>query len=128
MWATQLVIVVVSLRITGPCVKKYATFTVEFELSSIPGKFKHNLGHDRKLLLSLSFGFDANLSSLTLPSVPNRLLQFTFVEDHFMIPDDPLGRDGPYIDMFLRRDSGFVLFLTAAVLTRCARGIFFSSL
>lgn len=39
-----------------------------------------------------------------------RLLQFTFVEDHFMIPDDPLGRDGPHIDMFLRKDNKYVLF------------------
>ncbi|CAG5958463.1 unnamed protein product [Menidia menidia] len=33
------------------------------------------------------------------------LLQFTFVEDHFMIPDDPLGKKGPHLDAFLRRDS-----------------------
>nr|XP_057932267.1 NEDD4-binding protein 1 isoform X2 [Doryrhamphus excisus] len=33
-----------------------------------------------------------------------RLLQFTFVEDHFMIPDDPLGRNGPHLDLFLRRN------------------------
>ncbi|XP_068595650.1 NEDD4-binding protein 1 [Brachionichthys hirsutus] len=33
--------------------------------------------------------------------IRERLLQFTFVEDHFMIPDDPLGRDGPHLDMFL---------------------------
>lgn len=36
---------------------------------------------------------------------PDRLLQFTFVEDHFMIPDDPLGREGPHLDRFLSRDS-----------------------
>lgn len=35
-----------------------------------------------------------------------RLLQFTFVEDHFMIPDDPLGRNGPHLDDFLRQNSG----------------------
>lgn len=33
-----------------------------------------------------------------------RLLQFTFVEDHFMIPDDPLGKDGPHLDIFLRKE------------------------
>ncbi|XP_054633676.1 NEDD4-binding protein 1 isoform X2 [Dunckerocampus dactyliophorus] len=33
-----------------------------------------------------------------------RLLQFTFVEDHFMIPDDPLGRSGPHLDLFLRKN------------------------
>ncbi|GFO25340.1 nedd4-binding protein 1 [Plakobranchus ocellatus] len=30
-----------------------------------------------------------------------RLLQFTFVGDHFMPPEDPLGRDGPSLDQFL---------------------------
>lgn len=39
----------------------------------------------------------------------NRLLQFTFVEDHFMIPDDPLGRNGPHLDTFLRKDNRYVL-------------------
>ncbi|XP_008281623.1 NEDD4-binding protein 1 [Stegastes partitus] len=34
-----------------------------------------------------------------------RLLQFTFVEDHFMIPDDPLGKDGPHLDFFLRKEN-----------------------
>ncbi|XP_068168632.1 NEDD4-binding protein 1 isoform X2 [Antennarius striatus] len=37
--------------------------------------------------------------------IQERLLQFTFVEDHFMIPDDPLGRDGPHLDVFLRKDN-----------------------
>uniref|UniRef100_A0A671MCM4 NEDD4-binding protein 1 n=1 Tax=Sinocyclocheilus anshuiensis TaxID=1608454 RepID=A0A671MCM4_9TELE len=32
------------------------------------------------------------------------LLQFTFVEDHFMIPDDPLGKNGPHLDEFLFKD------------------------
>ncbi|XP_028263551.1 NEDD4-binding protein 1 [Parambassis ranga] len=36
--------------------------------------------------------------------IQERLLQFTFVEDHFMIPDDPLGKDGPHLDFFLRKD------------------------
>ncbi|XP_053174528.1 NEDD4-binding protein 1 [Scomber japonicus] len=36
--------------------------------------------------------------------IQERLLQFTFVEDHFMIPDDPLGKNGPHLDMFLRKD------------------------
>ncbi|XP_029951522.1 NEDD4-binding protein 1 isoform X2 [Salarias fasciatus] len=36
--------------------------------------------------------------------IQERLLQFTFVEDHFMIPDDPLGKHGPHLDLFLRKD------------------------
>ncbi|CAF91137.1 unnamed protein product, partial [Tetraodon nigroviridis] len=31
-----------------------------------------------------------------------RLLQYTFVGDHFMVPDDPLGRGGPHLNDFLR--------------------------
>uniref|UniRef100_A0A3Q3DPA0 KH and NYN domain containing n=1 Tax=Hippocampus comes TaxID=109280 RepID=A0A3Q3DPA0_HIPCM len=33
-----------------------------------------------------------------------QLLQYTFVGDHFMVPDDPLGRGGPHLDDFLRSD------------------------
>ncbi|XP_016338705.1 NEDD4-binding protein 1 [Sinocyclocheilus anshuiensis] len=36
--------------------------------------------------------------------IQERLLQFTFVEDHFMIPDDPLGKNGPHLDEFLLND------------------------
>uniref|UniRef100_A0A3B4WTT6 NEDD4-binding protein 1 n=1 Tax=Seriola lalandi dorsalis TaxID=1841481 RepID=A0A3B4WTT6_SERLL len=39
--------------------------------------------------------------------IQERLLQFTFVEDHFMIPDDPLGKNGPHLDIFLRKDNRF---------------------
>ncbi|XP_060892925.1 NEDD4-binding protein 1 [Labrus mixtus] len=37
--------------------------------------------------------------------IQERLLQFTFVEDHFMIPDDPLGKNGPHLDFFLLKES-----------------------
>ncbi|XP_066541414.1 NEDD4-binding protein 1 isoform X2 [Hoplias malabaricus] len=37
--------------------------------------------------------------------IQERLLQFTFVGDHFMIPDDPLGKHGPPLEQFLRKDS-----------------------
>ncbi|XP_067246398.1 NEDD4-binding protein 1 [Chanodichthys erythropterus] len=37
--------------------------------------------------------------------IQERLLQFTFVEDHFMIPDDPLGKHGPHLDEFLLKGS-----------------------
>lgn len=33
--------------------------------------------------------------------IKKRLLQYTFVGDHFMVPDDPLGRGGPHLDEFL---------------------------
>ncbi|XP_007887769.2 NEDD4-binding protein 1 [Callorhinchus milii] len=33
--------------------------------------------------------------------IKDRLLQYTFVGDIFMIPDDPLGRNGPGLDVFL---------------------------
>ncbi|KAM9833038.1 protein KHNYN [Syngnathus typhle] len=36
--------------------------------------------------------------------IKKRLLQYTFVGDHFMVPDDPLGREGPHLDDFLRSD------------------------
>lgn len=37
-----------------------------------------------------------------LTSFSCRLLQYTFVGDLFMVPDDPLGRSGPHLDQFLR--------------------------
>ncbi|KAL4657071.1 NEDD4-binding protein 1 [Arapaima gigas] len=39
--------------------------------------------------------------------IKERLLQFTFVEDHFMIPDDPLGKHGPRLEEFLRKDTRY---------------------
>ncbi|XP_064786140.1 NEDD4-binding protein 1-like [Oncorhynchus masou masou] len=46
-----------------------------------------------------------NTSQAWLKIIQERLLQFTFVEDHFMIPDDPLGKHGPHLDVFLRKDN-----------------------
>lgn len=37
--------------------------------------------------------------------IKDRLLQFTFVGDIFMVPDDPLGRNGPPLDKFLTKNS-----------------------
>lgn len=36
--------------------------------------------------------------------IEQRLLQFTFANDHFMPPDDPLGKGGPTLDQFLVKD------------------------
>ncbi|CAB1323276.1 unnamed protein product [Coregonus sp. 'balchen'] len=46
-----------------------------------------------------------NTSEAWMKIIQERLLQFTFVEDHFMIPDDPLGKHGPHLDVFLRKDN-----------------------
>ncbi|XP_055011575.1 NEDD4-binding protein 1 [Boleophthalmus pectinirostris] len=73
--------------------------------------------HDDRFLLHLAEKTDGvivtndNLRDFVKTSetwrwiIQERLLQFTFVEDHFMIPDDPLGRKGPHIDEFLRKDA-----------------------
>ncbi|KAJ1137611.1 hypothetical protein NDU88_004009 [Pleurodeles waltl] len=42
--------------------------------------------------------------------IKHRLLQFTFVGDIFMIPDDPLGRHGPSLDEFLSKMGGTKVF------------------
>lgn len=34
--------------------------------------------------------------------IDNRLLMFSFVHDHFMVPEDPLGRHGPSLSVFLQ--------------------------
>ncbi|KAH0512871.1 NEDD4-binding protein 1 [Microtus ochrogaster] len=39
--------------------------------------------------------------------IAKRLLQYTFVGDIFMVPDDPLGRNGPWLEDFLRKE-GFL--------------------
>ena len=36
--------------------------------------------------------------------IEQRLLQFAFVSDYFMPPDDPLGKSGPTLDQFLCKD------------------------
>ncbi|XP_007533737.2 NEDD4-binding protein 1 [Erinaceus europaeus] len=39
--------------------------------------------------------------------ITKRLLQYTFVGDIFMVPDDPLGRSGPRLEEFLQKE-GFL--------------------
>lgn len=42
--------------------------------------------------------------SVTIHSLsPSSLLPFTFVGNLFMVPDDPLGRNGPTLDEFLKK-------------------------
>uniref|UniRef100_A0A7N4NH93 RNase NYN domain-containing protein n=1 Tax=Sarcophilus harrisii TaxID=9305 RepID=A0A7N4NH93_SARHA len=38
--------------------------------------------------------------------IRERLLPFTFVGNIFMVPDDPLGREGPTLDDFLKKPNG----------------------
>uniref|UniRef100_A0AAQ5XWD5 NEDD4-binding protein 1 n=1 Tax=Amphiprion ocellaris TaxID=80972 RepID=A0AAQ5XWD5_AMPOC len=73
--------------------------------------------HDDRFLLHLAEKTDGiivtndnlrdfvNTSNTWRKIILERLLQFTFVEDHFMIPDDPLGKAGPHLDIFLRKDN-----------------------
>uniref|UniRef100_A0A8D0G685 NEDD4-binding protein 1 n=1 Tax=Sphenodon punctatus TaxID=8508 RepID=A0A8D0G685_SPHPU len=39
--------------------------------------------------------------------IQRRLLQYTFVGDIFMVPDDPLGRNGPNLEVFLQDERHF---------------------
>ncbi|NXP07674.1 N4BP1 protein, partial [Thinocorus orbignyianus] len=45
--------------------------------------------------------------------IQKRLLQYTFAGDIFMVPDDPLGRNGPRLDDFLRSEGSFRDFWSA---------------
>jgi ribonuclease ZC3H12 len=38
--------------------------------------------------------------------IENRLLMYTWVDDTFMVPSDPLGKHGPHLDVFLRFEGG----------------------
>jgi hypothetical protein len=42
-------------------------------------------------------------SVIKFPLSSSSLLPFTFVGNLFMVPDDPLGRNGPTLDEFLKK-------------------------
>ena len=50
-------------------------------------------------------------------TIEQRLLMFTFVNDIFMIPEDPLGRHGPRLEEFLQKDLRTVQALKGSVST-----------
>ncbi|XP_049579802.1 NEDD4-binding protein 1 [Syngnathus scovelli] len=78
--------------------------------------------HDDRFLLHLAEKTDGvivtndnlrdfvNSSDTWRRIIQERLLQFTFVEDHFMIPDDPLGKKGPHLDVFLCKNNRYFPF------------------
>lgn len=53
----------------------------------------------------------ANENSEFKKVVEERLLMFSFVNDRFMPPDDPLGRSGPTLDNFLKIQPKLVFFI-----------------
>ncbi|XP_022243295.1 NEDD4-binding protein 1-like isoform X2 [Limulus polyphemus] len=62
---------------------------------------------DQHLLEALSdkqlivFTPSRKINKKFVSSYDDRLLMYCFVGDHFMIPSDPLGKDGPHLDDFL---------------------------
>ncbi|XP_023380419.1 NEDD4-binding protein 1 [Pteropus vampyrus] len=52
----------------------------------------------------LGSGATGSIFSSVAVILCRRLLQYTFVGDIFMVPDDPLGRSGPRLEEFLRKE------------------------
>ncbi|XP_076862249.1 endoribonuclease ZC3H12A isoform X2 [Brachyhypopomus gauderio] len=55
--------------------------------------------------------------------IEERLLMFSFVNDKFMPPDDPLGRHGPTLDNFLRKTPRVTVRLPCPYGKKCTYGI-----
>ena len=85
-----------------------------------PSRFIQNqliCAYDDRFILKTALHFDAVIVSNDLYRdlmaedyqfkhlVENNLLQYSFVEDLFLIADDPMGRRGPSIDVFLSNKS-----------------------
>ncbi|XP_051927385.1 endoribonuclease ZC3H12A [Hippocampus zosterae] len=89
--------------------KKYLTFTPSRRVRQ-----KRVICNDDKFIVQLAFDtggiivsndvyHDLQVSKPEWNScIEERLLMYSFVNDKFMVPDDPLGRDGPNLENFLR--------------------------
>ncbi|XP_077405313.1 endoribonuclease ZC3H12A [Vanacampus margaritifer] len=55
--------------------------------------------------------------------IEERLLMYSFVNDKFMVPDDPLGRDGPNLENFLRWSPKTPKKLTCPYGKKCTYGL-----
>ncbi|XP_037120444.1 endoribonuclease ZC3H12A [Syngnathus acus] len=89
--------------------KKYLTFTPSRRV-----RHKRVVCNDDKFIVQLAFDTGGVIVSndvyrdlqMDKPEwktcIEERLLMYSFVNDKFMVPDDPLGRDGPNLDNFLR--------------------------
>ncbi|KAL8559404.1 hypothetical protein ACOMHN_045201 [Nucella lapillus] len=73
---------------------------------------KHFVSHDDPFILDLAQKEDAvivsndNFSEFVTEYafiIENRVLSYVFSDDHFMLPRDPLGRNGPSLEQFLRK-------------------------
>ncbi|XP_019738798.1 endoribonuclease ZC3H12A isoform X2 [Hippocampus comes] len=89
--------------------KKYLTFTPSRRVGH-----KRVVCNDDKFIVQLAFDTGGVIVSNDVyrdlqvdkpewkSCIEERLLMYSFVNDKFMVPDDPLGRDGPNLENFLR--------------------------
>lgn len=67
---------------------------------------KHASENDGVIVSNDNFRDLMNESHEWKKVIEQRLLMYTFVDDKFMPPDDPLGRHGPTLDEFLKKGCG----------------------